>query len=102
MRIKQTHPHQTFNCNVLTSTNLETRQLASRNLHQQMSNVASCSEDSRCPSDLSADYTYDGESDVQNESIYSLPNNPTCMSLSHPIINSSELAFSSKGLHFCN
>ena len=66
-----------------------------------MSNVASCSEDSRCPSDLSNGYIYDGES-VQNESIYSLPNTPTCVSLSHPNINSSELAFTTKDLHFCN
>ena len=99
VRIKQTHPNETFISNVLTSTNFETRQLASRNRDQEMSIVASCSEDSRCPSDFSADYIYHGESDVQNESIYSLPNNLTCVFLSHP--NSSELEFTSKGLHFC-
>ena len=57
-----------------------------------------CADISGCPSDLSA--YYDFESDVQNVCIISSSNNPTCLSLPHT--DSSELAFTSKGLHFCN
>ena len=50
-----------------------------------------------CPCDISA--YHDFESDVQNESIISQSNNPTCLSLS--LTDYSELTFTSKGLHFC-
>ena len=67
-------------------------------LGQYMSDASICSDKSGCPSDLSA-YN-DFESDVQNESTISSSNNPTCLSLSHT--DSSELVFTSKGLHVCN
>ena len=67
-------------------------------LGQYMSDASICSDNSGCPSDLSA--YHDFESDVQNESIISQSNNSTCLSLSHT--DSSELIFTSKGLHFCN
>ena len=63
-----------------------------------MSDASICSDNSGCPSDLSA--YHDFESDVQNESIISPSNNPTCLSLSHT--DYPELTFISKGLHFCN
>ena len=63
-----------------------------------MNDTSICSDSSGCPNDHSA--YHDFESDVQNESIISQSNNPTCLSLSHT--DSSELTFTSKGLHFCN
>ena len=61
-------------------------------LGQYISDASICSDNSGCPSD------HDFESDVQNESMISQSNNPTCLSLSHT--ESSELTFKSKGLHF--
>ena len=68
------------------------------NLGQHLSDACICSDNSGCPSDLSV-YN-DFESDVLNVSIISSSNSPSCLSFSHT--DSSELTFTSKGLHLCN
>ena len=72
--------------------------LSNMNLGQYISDASICSDNSGCPSDLSA--YHDFECVVQNESIISPSNNPTCLSLSHTY--SSELTLTSKCRHSCN
>ena len=70
--------------------------LSNMSLGQCMSDASICSDNSGCPSDLSA--YHDFESDVQNESIISQSKNSTCLSLS----SQETSAFEELGSEFIN